>query len=230
MLIPWTAHLYTASGAVLALVAARAVIDGDVRTAFLALAAAVVVDSTDGLLARAVRVKERLPAFDGSRLDDIVDYLTYVFVPVLIIWRLRLLPEGIDIWVLAAVLLSSAYGFSRAEAKVQTTDHFFTGFPSYWNIVALYLVGLGFRPSANAAILLAFSVLVFVPVRYVYPSRTRELRAVTLALGAAWAVLMGVAIWRLPATGGPWLPLSLAFVVYYFVVSVWLHVRQARHT
>jgi phosphatidylcholine synthase len=225
VVIAWAAHLYTATGAVLAFVAARAIIGGDVRAAFLALAAAAVIDATDGWLARAVRVKQRLPAFDGARLDDIVDYLTYVFVPVLIIWRLRLVPEGLDVWVAAAVLLASAFGFSHAHAKVQTTDHFFTGFPSYWNIVALYLVGLGLRPSVNAAILLVLSGLVFVPVRYVYPSRTRQLRGVTLALGAVWAMLMAAAIWRLPATGGPWLPLSLVFVVYYFALSLWLHAR-----
>lgn len=226
VLLPWVAHLYTALGAVLAFVAARAIVGGDVRTAFLALAAATFVDATDGVLARMVRVKDRLPGFDGSRLDDIVDYLTYVFVPVLIVWRMRLLPEGLAVWVAAAVLLSSAYGFSHAEAKVQTTDHFFTGFPSYWNIVALYLVGLGFRPAVNAAILLVLAVLVFVPVRYVYPSRTRELRVLTLVLGSLWAALMVVAIWRLPATDGPWLPLSLGFVAYYFMLSVWLHVKQ----
>ena len=83
----WLAHLYTALGAVLALAATIAIFTNDFRTACLAFVAATLIDATDGLLARALRVKDRLPHYDGARLDDIVDYLTYVFVPVLLIWR-----------------------------------------------------------------------------------------------------------------------------------------------
>jgi len=226
VLLPWIAHLYTALGAVLAFVATAFIIDGDVRGAFLALAAAVLVDATDGVLARALKVGERLPAFDGAALDDIVDYLTYVFVPALLIWHEGLLQRGAAPVAVAAVLLSSAYGFGHDEAKVRTTDHFFTGFPSYWNVVALYLVEWRLPGWVNAAILLALAALVFVPIRYVYPSRTERLRGPTLALSAVWGVSVVALIWRLPDTGGPWMGLSLAFVVYYFALSLWLHVRS----
>ena len=94
-LTPWLAHLYTASGAATALAAAVAVHEGDYRRTFFWLATATVIDATDGLLARALRVKERLPRFDGGKLDDIVDYLTYVFVPVLVILRAELVPPAV---------------------------------------------------------------------------------------------------------------------------------------
>jgi phosphatidylcholine synthase len=222
-LIAWTAHLYTALGAVLAFFATIATVNGDFRSAFLALIAATFIDATDGWWARAVHVKERLPLFDGARLDDIVDYLTYVFVPMLIIWRLGLLPDAWTLWVGGFVLVASAYGFVQADAKVQTTDHFFTGFPSYWNVIALYFYLL--RPSAQttSVVLVACAMLVFVPIRYVYPSRTRTLFVPTLTLGALWAGLLCVLIWRLPATDGPWLVLSLIFPVYYVALSLWLH-------
>ncbi|MEJ7666437.1 MAG: CDP-alcohol phosphatidyltransferase family protein [Hymenobacter sp.] len=106
------------------------------RAAFLFLVLACFIDSTDGVLARAVRVKERLPDFDGAKLDDIVDYPTYVFVPALIVWQAELVPLAFPIC--AAILLSSAYGFVQSGAKVESHDHFFTGFPS-WNIVVVYL-------------------------------------------------------------------------------------------
>lgn len=224
--MPWLAHLYTSLGAVLALYATLAVFDGEFRSAFLALAAATFVDTTDGWLARAVRVKERLPGFDGGRLDDIVDYLTYVFVPVLLVLQAGLLPVGWGGWIGGAVLLSSAYGFGQVEAKVATTDHYFTGFPSYWNIVALYLYVLGLPVPLNAGILIVLAVLVFVPIRYVYPSRTATLRTPTLVLGALWAVLVIVVAWRLPATDGPWTALSLVFPVYYTGLSLALHARD----
>ncbi len=223
----WLVHFYTALSAPLGLYAALAVFSGDFRTAFLALAVTTFIDSTDGWLARQLRVKEALPGFDGARLDDIVDYLTYVFVPVLLTLQAGLLPEGWGPWVGAAVLLSSAYGFAQADAKVSTTDYFFTGFPSYWNIVALYLYVFDLSPAINTAILLILAVLVFVPIRYVYPSRTRTLRGLTLALGVAWAVFVVLMVWRLPATDGPWPALSLVFPVYYTMLSLWLQFAHA---
>ena len=94
------------------------------------------------------------------------------------------------------MLLSSAYGFSQEAAK--TSDHYFTGFPSYWNIVVFYLVVLGAPPAVNAAVLIGLAVLVFVPIAYVYPSRTPTLRVPTLALGLTWALLVLVMIWQYP--------------------------------
>jgi phosphatidylcholine synthase len=128
-LLPWLAHLYTALGAGVALAATVAVHTGDIRAAFLWLTLAVAIDATDGVLARALRVQERLPWFDGTTLDNLVDYLTYVFVPVLVMLRAELWPAELAPWIGVAVLVASAYGFSRTDAKVVSTDHFFTGFP-----------------------------------------------------------------------------------------------------
>jgi phosphatidylcholine synthase len=222
-MLAWLAHFYTALGAVLALAATLAVFEDRFRDVFLLLTAATFIDTTDGWLARALRVKERLPGYDGARLDDIVDYLTYVFVPVLLVLRAGLLPPEWGMWVAALVLLASAYGFGQTEAKVATTDHFFTGFPSYWNIVAFYLYVWRLPAGTNALVLSVLAVLVFVPIRYVYPSRTVTLKGPTLILGASWAVFVLVAVWRLPATDGPWMPLSLVFPVYYIALSFYLH-------
>ena len=223
---PWAAHLYTGLGAVTALLATLAVLAGDYRAAFFWLGVQIFIDATDGALARALRVKERLPHFDGARLDDIIDYLCYVFVPVLLLLHARLLPAAWGVWVGAAVLLSSAYGFSQTAAKVKTTDYSFTGFPSYWNLVTFYLFLLQWSAEVNAAILLVFAVLVFVPLRYVYPSRTQTLSLLTNVLGALWAVLSLWILWRLPATDGPWVVVSLAFPVYYMALSLWLSFKR----
>ncbi len=223
MILPWVAHAYTAIGAVAALFATLDVFAGEFRNAFLWLALATVIDTTDGWLARALRVKERLPSFDGGKLDDIVDYLTYVFVPVLLIVEAGLLPPVWGVAVGAVVLLASAYGFSQAEAKVNAGDYFFTGFPSYWNIVALYLYVWRLPPVVTALLLLLLAFLVFVPIRYIYPSRTVTLRATTLTLGAAWGALILWTLWQLPNPTGPWLTVSLVFPIYYTALSIWLH-------
>jgi phosphatidylcholine synthase len=227
-LLPWLAHLYTACGAVLALLATLDVIAGDYRGAFIWLGVQIVVDATDGLLARALHVKERLPDFDGARLDDIIDYLCYVFVPVLLVLHAQLLPPAWSIAVGALVLLSSAYGFSQSAAKIKSTEYFFTGFPSYWNLVALYLFVLEWPAWMNAAILVTLAVLVFVPLRYVYPSRTETLSGLTNGLGVLWGGLLIWIVWRLPEKTAAWIWLSLIFPAYYVMSSLWLDRRSRR--
>jgi phosphatidylcholine synthase len=219
----WLAHLYTASGVVFAFLAARAVIDFDYREAFFWLGVQIVVDATDGMLARAARVSERLPWFNGAKLDDIIDYLTYVFVPALFVWRAMLVPESWTLYVTSAMLLSSAYGFNRSDAK--TADHFFTGFPSYWNIVTFYLLIARWPSEVNAAILVAFAVLVLIPIRYVYPTRTPQWRVATNVGAAMWGVSLMVMLWQYPAVSRPLFIVSLVFPIYYMLLSFALHFR-----
>jgi phosphatidylcholine synthase len=223
--VAWLVHLYTASGLVLAFLSAIAVIDHDYRTAFFYLWLQVVVDATDGLLARAARVSERIPWFSGAKLDDLVDYLTYVFVPALMVWRGLLVPDAWSVLVASAMLLSSGYGFSQASAK--TEDHFFTGFPSYWNAVVFYLFVLDLPSVVNAAILVAFAILVFVPVRYLYPSRTPVFRWQSNVFGVLWGVAMLVMLWQYPRTSPALALASLAYPVFYFVLSLLVHLRSA---
>jgi phosphatidylcholine synthase len=222
----WAVHGYTAAGAVCALLATLATLRGDYRLAFAWLALQVCVDATDGWLARRVRVSERLPGFSGAHLDDIVDYLTYVFVPAMMVWSAPLVPEGWRVAAPVAILVSSAFGFSRLDAK--TADHYFTGFPSYWNIVVFYLVAWQTRPATNLVVLLALAVLVFVPVRYIYPSRTVPFMRTTLVLGVTWAACMLLTLAWMPDVPAWLLVAGLVFPIYYVVISLWLEFRRAR--
>ena len=140
-------HVYTASGAVLALLIVLAAVKGDVAQALWLGLAVLVIDGTDGMLARRYAVKDRLPWFDGALLDNIVDYLTYVFAPVVLLLQGGYLPGGVAGTVIAVVpLIASSYQFCRVDAK--TEDHFFLGFPSYWNVVAFYAIALDLGPVA----------------------------------------------------------------------------------
>jgi phosphatidylcholine synthase len=214
----WLVHLYTATGALFAFLSLNLVTQDRYREAFFWLALSIVVDATDGTLARRLGVQSRLPWFSGDTLDNIVDYLTYVFVPAFIVWHAPLVPPRWGIAIPFAMLLSSLYGFSRADAK--TTDHFFTGFPSYWNIVVFYLYLAALAPLLNAVILAALALLVFVPIRYVYPSRTPVLRTLTIGLGIAWGALLIVMLWRMPAVPRILFWLSLIYPVYYAALSL----------
>ena len=220
-------HLYTASGAVLAFLMVLAAINNNAVQALWIGLLALIIDSTDGSLARRFRVSEAIPWFDGARLDDIVDYLTYVFAPVLLLWSGNYLPDGIAGMVLAAFpLLASSYQFCRVDAK--TDDHFFLGFPSYWNVVAFYVIVFNLSSPVVATMLVVFSLLVFVPVRYVYPSRTVAWRPLTLALTGTWLVVYALILVQMPTPSTILANFSLVYLVYYVGLSLYLMVRTPR--
>ena len=205
----------------LALLIVIAAIDGDaVRALWLGLAA-LVIDGTDGMIARRLRVKETIPWFDGAMLDNIVDYLTYAFAPIVLLWTGGYLPNGFIGAALAALpLLASSYQFCRTDAK--TDDHFFLGFPSYWNVVAFYVVVLGLSPTTTGVILLVCSILVFVPVKYVYPSRTKAFRSMNLLTTAIWLGSYAVLLAQMPDPSALVVGISLAYLVYYGALSLYL--------
>ncbi|TFV64450.1 UNVERIFIED_ORG: CDP-diacylglycerol O-phosphatidyltransferase [Bacillus sp. AZ43] len=219
-------HLYTATGSVLGLLIVLAAFEGDVEAALWLGLATLFIDGTDGMLARHFRVKETIPWFDGARMDDIVDYLTYVFAPVVLLWTTGHLPEGPVGWTLAALpLLASCYQFCRVDAK--TSDHFFLGFPSYWNVVAFYVIVLDVGPVVTGVTIVVFAILVFVPIRYLYPSRTRALQGLTLALTLVWLATYAVLVVQLPDPSPAVVALSLAYVAYYWGLSFWMTARGA---
>jgi len=216
-------HAYTASGAFTGWLALRSVWDHDPRSALLWLSLAVFIDATDGFAARALDVRRYAASIDGARLDDIVDFLTYVFVPLAILWERALLPGAWGVAAAGAVLIASGLGFSNLSAK--TADYFFTGWPSYWNIVALYIVAWGWSATTTIAILLVLAALVFVPIKYIYPSRTPTLMTPTLVLGAIWAVQMLLTVWWMPDVPAWLLWTGLIYPAYYTALSLWLNRR-----
>ena len=218
-------HLYTASGAVLALLILVAAYNGNAVQALWLMLAALLIDSTDGLLARRLRVSEALPSFDGARLDDIVDYITYVFAPMVLLWSGGYLPEGTYGLVLAALpLLASSYQFCRVDAK--TDDHFFLGFPSYFNVIVFYAIVFDPGAGAVAAMIITCSVLVFVPIRYVYPTRTAAFRRLSLLLTALWLLSYAVILLQMPEPEPLILGFSIFYLVYYLGLSLYLNVRM----
>jgi len=237
-LLAWLVHLYTATGLIAAagmgvLLCESTVTTAAVRWTFVLMLVATLIDATDGTLARWVRVKDVLPGFDGRRLDDIVDFLTYTVLPLLLIWRTGLLPSGWEA-VLLLPLIASAYGFSQVMAK--TPDGYFLGFPSYWNVVAFYLYILPLPGWIRVALLAGLALMTFVPSLYLYPTQKGRLNQVTNVLGFAWVFLLIGVLWEFddPPVARMLALLSLAFPIYYLAASwavtlqVWLRAAEAR--
>ena len=220
-------HVYTASGAALALLIVLAAVEGHAVKALALGLVALVIDGTDGMLARRMRVKERIPSFDGALLDNIVDYLTYAFAPMLLLLSDDRLPAGsLGTAVAVLPLLASGFQFCRVDAK--TDDHMFLGFPSYWNVIAFYAVVLDLTPAVVTTVLLVCSALVFVPIGYLYPSRTLAFRRTSLVLSVLWLLSYAVLLVQVPDPSPLVVAVSLGYVGYYVVVSLFLTARRRR--
>jgi len=214
----WFTHFFTATGAVWGLMSIIAITNNSWKTAFVWMALAVFVDSFDGLLARRARVKDVLPNFDGALLDNMIDFLNYVVVPAFFLYEADILPMGGKMLGAAMILIASSYQFCQADAK--TDDHFFKGFPSYWNIMVFYLFMLELNPWNSLAITAILSILVFVPIKFVYPTRTELHQRLTMTLGMVWGVLGLIVLITYPNHNPLYLWVSLLYAVYYVGLSL----------
>lgn len=208
-ILGWCVHAYTGTGLLFAAGVVSLLVQPDrtpdtYRICFLLLLGAVAVDATDGTLARAVRIKEAVPEFDGRRLDDLIDFLTYTCLPLLLIDRAEVLPDNAR-WVILVALGASAYGFCQADIK--TADGAFLGFPSYWNIVAYYLLALPLGGYPAAVVMLGLAFLTFIPSRYPYPTQSGRLNRWMLVLSLPWTALVLVDLLR------PWDDARIRWVV-----------------
>ncbi len=182
----WGVHLFTSLGVVIAFLSLLAIERGEPREALLWLLLALGIDGIDGTLARAAQVRQRLPRIDGEALDLVIDYLTFVFLPVLFIWRGGYLPDALAMPLCAAILASSLYVFARRDMK--TDDGYFRGFPALWNVVAFYFFVLAPGPAAAAIVVAALLIMTFAPVHVVHPFRVTDYRPVPVTLAMLWIV------------------------------------------
>lgn len=222
-------HLLTAVGAPAGMISLLRLFQNDVTGAFLWLAVALTVDALDGPLARRYRIGEVLPNIDGAILDHVIDYMTYAFIPAIMLQRLGLLPPSLSFPAAVLAVVTSLYSFANRELK--TRDNFFSGFPATWNLVVLAFYVLGTPPELNVAVVFLCAVLTFLPVTFLHPFRVRALRPITATLTLLWGVLAVYLVLRrgetselMPAHPGVY----WGFVVvslYFVVVSVRRSIR-----
>ena len=185
-------HLFTATGAIWAVLALLAAVDGDWSTMFVWLIVAMVVDGIDGPLARRYRVKDNWPTYDGMAMDLMVDYITWIFIPAFALFKSGLLP-GWTGWVCTIAIVFGSILY-MADTRMKTKDNSFAGFPACWNMLVLVLFAL--KPSywVILALVIALTVAMFLPIKFIHPVRTERWRAVSLPMAAGWVVCAGWAI------------------------------------
>ena len=186
-------HLFTATGAVFAMLAMLAAVQGEWDLMFLWLVIAFFVDGIDGPLARNYDVKTNAPEFDGVLLDLIIDYLTYVFIPAFALFSSGLM-AGWTGWV-AIIVITFASALYFADTRMKTKDNSFSGFPGCWNMVVIVVFAL--KPNFWLILVLVtlLAVAMFLPWKFIHPVRTERWRMISLPMALAWTFFAGWAAW-----------------------------------
>lgn len=225
-LVAWAVHAFTASAACFGILTLIKIYQHDYVQALWFMGIAVFIDAVDGSLARLAHVKSVLPNIDGALLDNIVDYLNYVITPCFFLFvKPDMLPQGCLLYIIVAIVITSSYQFCQADAK--TADHFFKGFPCYWNIAVFYMFIFDTSMNTNAWILTILCLLIFVPVKYVYPSRldylteSKFLKIVIHSFSALYGISSAIILWSYPNIDGLWLSLSIGYIIIYLMLSVY---------
>ena len=184
--LSYLVHLFTITGVLLSFLALVACIEQNLKLVFFYLALALFVDGVDGSLARMVDVKRHTPNINGENLDNIIDYLNYVFVPVFVIYWLDFVPAGMEIITAFIILAVSCYTF--ANSNIKTSDFYFSGFPALWNIVILYFYILNTEPFLNFLIICSLAILTFIPIKFLHPFRVKKFRLLSLSILFIWMI------------------------------------------
>lgn len=220
----WSVHVFTASAAFFGLLTLVSIYNHQYQQAIWLMAVAIIIDAIDGTFARLFKVKIILPKIDGALLDNIVDYLNYVITPCFFLYvKTDMLPPSLAVAIIFGVIITSSYQFCQVDAK--TPDHFFKGFPCYWNIAVFYMFIFNTSMFTNAIILTILCILIFVPIKYVYPSRldylttSYRLKVVMHLFSITYGICSGIVLWSYPEINSFCLFLSLSYVLLYLALS-----------
>lgn len=217
----WLVNLFTSSGTIAGFYALVCISQNDFRTAMWLLFLCLFIDGIDGTFARIFNVSEALPWIDGKTIDEVVDFVTYAFVPTFMMFKAEVFSETMMPVAVSLTLLTSAFYYGKKG--MVSSDLHFVGFPVLWNFVAFYLVFLSRENlQFNFGVILFFSVLHFIPMKFAYPSRSTILFYPTLIVALVNLVTCAGILYLHPNVPGWLVILSLTTVAYFGVLAVWV--------
>ncbi|MGH1367557.1 MAG: CDP-alcohol phosphatidyltransferase family protein [Maritimibacter sp.] len=209
-------HLFTALGAICAMLAMLAAVDGQWGEMYLWLVVAFVIDGIDGPLARRYDVKTNAPTIDGALMDLIIDYLTYVFIPAFALFKSGILP-GWTGWI-AIIVITFASAIYFADTRMKTNDNSFSGFPGCWNMLVVVLFATEPNFYITLALVVGLSVAMFTPLKFIHPARTERWRRVSLPIAIIWTAFAGWAAW-VEFAPGSWAHHGLVITSVYLLFA-----------
>jgi phosphatidylcholine synthase len=211
-------HCYTAAGGVAAIAALVEASNRQFRTAFLLLFVAALIDYTDGTLARAIGAKRMLPEIDGTMIDSLVDFVSNIVAPIILLIHASLWPGPVWLWV-AIAIVPSLYRF--ALNNPHRSAGFFLGAPPMWTFQMFYIYELRLPPLGVELIAALYFLLCFIPFGYVHISRfRRHALQHTVALAVWWAIYL-VVTQQWTSHGRTLTLVSLIYFIYYAATSAY---------
>jgi phosphatidylcholine synthase len=189
--LAFSVHAFTSTGIVAGFMAILAIADHEFKMAMIWLFVTLIIDGVDGTFARLFKVKEVLPNFNGAMVDAVIDFATYAIIPAYFIYEAPLLPENYKLLGAAIILIASAIYYGK-EGMI-SNDYYFIGFPILWNMVAFYLffVTDSFTTNSewiNFVLVVIFAIMHFIPIKFLYPSRTKKFRWLNLGVSGIFLV------------------------------------------
>ena len=173
-------HFLTGSGIIFSFLALVSVIEGYKLQTFMFLGVALIIDIIDGTLARRYKIDVIFPNIDGKTLDTIIDYINYILIPCIMLYKFNYLPQNFSLIIPIVILCISLYSY--INIKLIDASFSYLGFPSIWNIILLYLEILSFNIWINLLIIIFFVFLKFVPFKVLHPMRFPKLKKTNIAL------------------------------------------------
>ncbi|OEZ33155.1 phosphatidylcholine synthase [Francisella endosymbiont of Amblyomma maculatum] len=243
----WLVHLFTSLGAVFGILAiifsieaAKTILLGQtdlhhyyIKLSMFSIIMAIFIDSIDGSLARLVDIKKLAP-LDGSLLDNIIDFTTYSIVPCIWIYVSAIVSQQWLIPIIIMITISSSYQFCQLNAK--TNDHFFVGFPSYWNVIVIYMLCFQSSQLINEITIIILSIFSFIPIKYIYLSRTEYIskskfvKTFTFIFTMLAAIVTFLAVLLYPLkTPTPLITIILMFSIFYIFFSLKLNFKPVKN-
>ncbi|PSJ75400.1 hypothetical protein C7N43_19175 [Sphingobacteriales bacterium UPWRP_1] len=221
--LAWLVHFFTATGMVAGFMSLLAIADHNWRMAMFWLLVSQVIDALDGTFARWFRVKEVLPFFDGKMLDSVIDFANYAIIPAYFLYEAGMVSAPMSLPVAAAVLLTS--GMYYGKSGMVSSDYHFVGFPVMWNFVIFYLFFVfNLGHTGNLLLFSAFCILHFVPVKYIYPTRTEEFWLLNTGITVFTIVACALLVYLYPkqtATVTLLKVMAVAGLLYFGFMSVY---------
>jgi phosphatidylcholine synthase len=222
-------HAFTATGAIFAFLALLAAVESRWAEMFGWLIVAFIVDGVDGALARRTDVVNNAPIIDGSLLDLIIDFLTYVFIPVFALYRAGLLEGTAGLVAAYVVVFASSLYF--ADTRMKTPDKSFSGFPATWNMLALVAFATELPSRVMLPVVAVLTVAMFVRVKFIHPVRTERWRPMSLPVAVTWTLIAGWAAMSefvIPGWAGTLLLASSVYLASAGAVQQLLDAREPR--
>lgn len=156
-------HLWTMVGLGFAMLAAQAIVAGDFEAAARFLLLVLVVDHTDGTLARRFKVREHIPRVSGETLDLITDVIGLTFVPMLFCWKAGVFLPGFGAAIAVAASMTCSLKYSM-KSRILEEGYSLGAPPIFLSVLLFWLLDL--PPVWATAYTIALIILCWLPIRY----------------------------------------------------------------